>query len=156
MADCVTITITHRNWGDPKNAVIGFYSSQLDGNYAEGDRAWGWGGYGTPTDEEYLQSEAIPKTLSYLGGKFKSIYGREMLRTDICGQGALPACVEGTTRTVKCPTSGLMITQKCTGNAWVTIPEDKLKCEAAKVDYSKYLIVAVIIVILYFSFFKDG
>ena len=90
---CVSITITHRNWGDPRNAVIGYYSSSLDGNYAQGDNAWGWGGYGTPTDAEYLENTAIPKTISYLNATFKSLYGRDMKRTDVCGQeGWTPPC----------------------------------------------------------------
>lgn len=86
VAPCVTITITHRKWSDPRNAVIGFYSSKVGSRFAEGDQAWGWGGNPKPTDAEYLQTVAIPRTLNYLGGKFKSLYGRDMLKTDICGQ----------------------------------------------------------------------
>jgi len=83
---CVTITITHRNWGDPRNAAIGFYSSTLDGRYAQGDQAWGWGGYPQISDANYLETVAIPKTLAYLGGNFQNIYRRSMVRSDICGQ----------------------------------------------------------------------
>ena len=68
-----------------------------------------------------------------------------------------PICTEGATRQVKCPTSGKMVTQRCTGNTWLTIKEDVSKCSGAiKTDYTKYIIIAVIIVILYFSFMKKG
>lgn len=86
VAPCVTIIITHSKWNDPRNAVIGFYSSDVGSRFAEGDQAWGWGGNPKPTDAEYLQKVAIPRTLEYLGGKFKSLYGRDIKKTDICGQ----------------------------------------------------------------------
>jgi len=86
VAPCVTITITHRKWSDPKNAVIGFYSTPVGSRYGQGEQAWGWGGMPKLTDNEYLQTVAIPKTLDYLGGKFKSLYGRDMKKSDICGQ----------------------------------------------------------------------
>ncbi len=37
-------------------------------------------------------------------------------------------CPEGTTRTVKCPKTETMITQKCTGGTWITLPPDIGKC----------------------------
>jgi len=85
---CVTITIWHT--GSGTNAVIGFQSSSLDGLYASSSQAWGWGGMGTPTDAEYLQTVAIPKTIAYLGTKWQSLYGTPMTVNNICGQGTPP------------------------------------------------------------------
>jgi len=86
---CVNVWISHSGSGN--NAVIKFTSSSIDGRYAQGSQAWGWGGMGSPSDAEYLETKVIPNTLSYLGGKFKKVYGREMTRYDICGQGEDPA-----------------------------------------------------------------
>lgn len=63
----VTISITHRNWSDPRNAVIGFKSSVRGSRYAEGDQAWGWGGNPKISDADYMKTVAIPRTMSYLG-----------------------------------------------------------------------------------------
>jgi len=62
-------------------------------------------------------------------------------------------CVEGTTRSVKCPNTNTMITQKCVGGVWTTTKEEEKKCG---MDYTKYIILIVIIGILYFSFIKKG
>jgi hypothetical protein len=58
-------------------------------------------------------------------------------------------CVEGTTRTVICPNNGKLITQKCTGNAWITIKADETKCLSDN-EFSKNLIATLIIVIIIF------
>jgi len=60
----VTISIWHK--GSGRNAVIGFRSSVRDGRYAEGDQAWGWGGYPKISDVDYMKTVAIPRTMSYL------------------------------------------------------------------------------------------
>jgi hypothetical protein len=50
---CISITIGHSGSGD--NAVI--YFNATDGiRDLYGDRAYGWGGQGTPTDDEYKAS----------------------------------------------------------------------------------------------------
>ena len=212
---CVSITIEHNKWNDPKNAYISFFSTPVDSMYAEGSQAWGWGGEPKLTDEEYLEQIAIPRTIAYLGGKFKSLYGRDMKKSDICGQSQdcvprwncepgntgyssdgcgnrrqdsncnplcqptwvcetplngyssdgcgnrrldsicnpeilppVPICTEGATRQVKCPTSGKMVTQQCTGNKWVTIKDGCDEVTTQIKDYTNYII-AVIIIILF-------
>ena len=88
MAGCITVTVYHSGSGG--SAIIGYKSSSLDGQFAEGNQAFGWGGMGTPTDAEYLSTVAIPGTIQYLGAKWLSLYGVPMTTNDICGQGVPP------------------------------------------------------------------
>jgi len=75
---CINITIWHTGSGN--TSVIGFTSSVFNGNYASGSQAFGWGGYGTPTDEEYKESVAIPNTMLYFN----------VPKTEICGYECIP------------------------------------------------------------------
>ncbi len=68
---CVKIKIYYRGTG--KNAVIGFTSTVRDGRYAEGEQAWGWGGYPKIERDDYFKTVAIPKTMSYFGITRKEI-----------------------------------------------------------------------------------
>lgn len=75
-----------------------------------------------------------------------------------CGQGtwgvcekiivAPPAkCLEGTTRTVKCPKDpNKMVTQRCVNGAWVTLPADEKA--ACGEDPGKLILAAIIIAIV--------
>lgn len=51
---CISISIGHSGSGN--NAIIYFNATDETGLNLYGDRAFGWGGYGTPTDEEYKAS----------------------------------------------------------------------------------------------------
>lgn len=53
-------------------------------------------------------------------------------------------CMQGTTRSIKCPKNQQMITQQCIGGIWVTIKADENKCE----DPTNMIIVAVILVVV--------
>lgn len=60
---CISITIGHSGTGN--NAII--YFNATDGSRSlYGDRAFGWGGMGTPTDAEYTAS-VTPYILSWFG-----------------------------------------------------------------------------------------
>lgn len=68
---CISIIVTHS--GSGSNAIIAF--SATDGERTvTGDRAWGWGGMGTPTDAEYKLS-VTPYVLSWFGAT----------ESDLCG-----------------------------------------------------------------------
>jgi len=60
---CITITIWHTGSGN--DAVIGFTATDGDRTLT-GDRAFGWGGYGTPTDTEYKKI-VTPYILEWFG-----------------------------------------------------------------------------------------
>ena len=121
----------------------------------------------------YLDGISVGSLPTYGRITFKATLGKHTITLECPGSSSLACnqnteridiniteispCTEGAFRQVKCPTTGLMINQKCTGNAWVTIKEDESKCSGAiKTDYTKYIITIVIIVILYFSFMKKG
>ncbi len=60
---CITVSVGHS--GSGTNAII--YFNATDGNLnLYGDQAFGWGGYGTPTDTEY-KSAVTPYILDWFG-----------------------------------------------------------------------------------------
>ena len=55
-------------------------------------------------------------------------------------------CTEGTTRQVKCPKTNEMITQRCTGDIWVTIKEDEGVCVEPE-DLTLHFIAIIVLII---------
>ena len=86
VAPCISVSGGNYKVRGDNATYYKFSSSRLDGNYAEGSwRTITYRGVVEFTDEQNLE-KAINSTISYLGAKFKSIYGRDMKRSDICGQ----------------------------------------------------------------------
>lgn len=77
-----------------------------------------------------------------------------LIRVDQAGNAIPPVgCTEGTTRTVTCPNNGKLITQICTGNAWVTVKADETKCLSdggISLSNTNTIIAILIIVIVIF------
>ncbi len=82
---CISITIGHKTSGGSQ--II--YFNATDGiRNLYGDRAFGWGGYGTPTDAEYKLS-VTPYILSWFGKP----------ETELCDYiPPIPPIIPGTTK----------------------------------------------------------
>lgn len=68
---CISITIGHKT----SNGLAIIYYNATDGiRSLYGDQAWGWGGMGTPTDEEY-KAQVTPYVLSWFGATVVDLCG---------------------------------------------------------------------------------
>ena len=77
------------------------------------------------------------------------------VRADQTGNSAPPqvvtGCTEGTTRTVICPNNGKLITQTCTGKAWVTVKADETKCLSdGGIGLSNTIIILIIVILIFY------
>lgn len=134
---CISITISH--WTRRGSAIIGF--SATDGSRTvTGDQAWGWGGYGTPTDEEY-KKDVTPYILGWFGKP----------ESELCGY--IPSCVPSWTCEVLSNgyesdgCGNRRLNSLC--NPGTVIPE------LSNIIIINAVII-IIIIILYVSFLKKG
>ncbi len=88
------VSISSKTKFDGHDYFYDFWSSVVDGRYAQG--GWQTGNHTVGqwgfVSEAASNESAIQRTLSYLGGNWKNVYGVDMKRTDICGQESVWIC----------------------------------------------------------------